>query len=299
MFDGDFNYFIQHLVIERGLAPNTVEAYRRDLESFSSWLESNGIHSFRGIDTEKILDYLEYEKGTRCLETSTVARHLVAVKMLYRTLFNDGLIPVDPAAKMESPRLWRTLPEFLSEDEIGRFMNAFSMDSGDPLELRNRAMLELLYSSGLRVSELAGLNKGAVDTVRRNIRVTGKGSKTRIVPVGLAALDALAAYTASGRPMLAEKNPGARELFLSRTGRKLDRERVWAVVKEAAERAGIVKNIHPHTLRHSFASHLLAHGADLRVIQEMLGHADIATTEIYTHVDTERLREVHNRFLPR
>ncbi len=298
MFERDFQEFLRYLTIERGLSPNTADAYRRDLEDFASWLADRGIDSCRAVKREMIVDYLENSLSERALEPATIARRLVAIKMFFRHLEEEELIPTDPAAVIESPKLWRALPEFLSIEEVDAFLEAWPADD-DPLNLRNRTMLELLYASGLRVSELTTLPLTAPDFDNRTMRVTGKGEKTRIVPVGETALELLQRYLREARPFLAEKNPSSPYVFLSHNGRRLNRERIWGIVKEAAVRAGIHKNIHPHTLRHSFASHLLANGADLRVIQEMLGHADIATTEIYTHVDANRLREVHRKFHPR
>ncbi|MBS1371621.1 MAG: site-specific tyrosine recombinase XerD [Lentisphaeria bacterium] len=298
MFERDFNEFLRYLTIERGLSRNTADAYRRDLEDFAAWLTERGLDSFRAAKRETIVNYLNFGHEERAMEPATIARRLVAIKMLYRHLEEEELIRENPAAVLESPKLWRVLPDFLTIDEVDAFLNAWP-EEGSPLELRNRTMLELLYASGLRVSELTNLPLTAPDFDNRLVRVTGKGDKTRMVPVGEAALELLQRYLFEARPFLAGKNPASPLVFLSRNGRRLDRERVWAVVKEAAVRAGIRKNIHPHTLRHSFASHLLANGADLRVIQEMLGHADIATTEIYTHVDAARLREIHRKFHPR
>ncbi|AVM45329.1 site-specific tyrosine recombinase XerD [Victivallaceae bacterium BBE-744-WT-12] len=298
MFERDFTDFLRYLTIERGLSRNTADAYRRDLEDYAAWLTARSIDSFREVKRETIVNYLNFGHSERAMEPATLARRLVAIKMLYRHLEEEGLIKENPAAVLESPKLWRVLPDFLTVSEVNAFLNAWP-EKGTALELRNRTMLELLYASGLRVSELTNLPLAAPDFDNHLVRVTGKGEKTRMVPVGEAALELLQRYLAEARPVLAAKNPASPFVFLSRNGRQLDRERVWAVVKEAAARAGIKKNIHPHTLRHSFASHLLANGADLRVIQEMLGHADIATTEIYTHVDAARLRETHRKFHPR
>ncbi len=298
MFERDFSEFLRYLTVERGLSRNTTEAYRSDLEDFSEWLSAHGINTFRNVRREEIVAYLEDARSERGMEASTRARRLVAIKMLFRHMEAEGYLAKDPAAVLESPALWQTLPDFLSMEEVDAFLNAWP-EGGNALELRNRTMLELLYASGLRVSELADLSLGAPDFENRLLRVVGKGSKTRMVPVGENALELLKRYLSEARPVLAEKRPTAPYIFLSRNANRLDRERIWAVVKEAALRAGITKSIHPHTLRHSFASHLLANGADLRVIQEMLGHADIGTTEIYTHVDAERLREIHKNFHPR
>lgn len=289
---------MQYLVTERGLARNSVSAYESDIESLIAYLQSLKLASFGEVTRTQLVDYLA-DGRERGLETATVARHLVSIKLLFRFLAGEKLIASDEAALMDSPKLWRLLPDFLSPSEVDALLAVFPDDGKDPLLLRNRAIMELLYSSGLRVSELAGLPLSAVDFDTEMLRVVGKGSKTRIVPAGRVALRLLRRYLELARPLLAEKKPSAPQLFLSRTGRKLTREWIWTMVKTAAREAGIEKNVHPHTLRHSFASHLLANGADLRVIQEMLGHADIATTELYTHIDRGRLAAVHRKFHPR
>ncbi len=298
-FEYDSKEFLRYLAVERGLSVNTVEAYGRDLADFADFLGEKGVASFRAANREAIVDYLDNVHTERVMEPATQARRLVAIKMLYRHLMEEGLLTLDPAAVLDSPKLWRILPDSLNEDEVDAFLDAYSDDGSDVLEFRNRTMLELLYASGLRVSELTRLSLTAPDFENRLLRVTGKGEKTRIVPAAETAFDLLNRYLREVRPVLAEKNPRSPYIFLSRSSKKLDRERIWSIVKEAAARAGITKNIHPHTLRHSFATHLLANGADLRVIQEMLGHADIGTTEIYTHIDSNRLQNIHKKFHPR
>ena len=291
-------HFLGYLTAERGLSRNSTSAYASDLEDFVQWLREHGIDSFTSAGRDAILEYLEHCRDDRGLETVSIARRLVAIKILYRYLFRERLIPADVTDVMDSPKFWRILPDFLNVAEVDALLNAYPVRSQDPLTIRNRCILELLYSCGLRVSECVNLRFGSVRFDERTIRVLGKGSKERIVPMGDAAIRQLKRYLERSRPELA-KDGGAPQLFLSNHGRKLDRERVWMVVKEAARLAGITKNIHPHTLRHSFASHLLENGADLRVIQEMLGHADISTTQIYTHVDENRLLGVFNKFHPR
>ena len=292
-------FFIEHLIIERGLAANTCSAYRRDIESAADFLAGIGVTSWRSCTYDDLLDVLD-DLRCRGFESSSIARHLVSIKMFFRFLSSEGYIEKNVTEVMESPRLWKILPDFLSEDEVSRLLNAFSPRASEPLELRNRLILELLYSSGLRVSEAAKLPMMAVDFDEELIRVVGKGSKTRIVPVGKPALRLLKRYITEARPELAgERGAAESALFLSNHGRPLDRERVWQVVKIAAVRSGIRKNIYPHILRHSFASHMLANGADLRSIQELLGHSDISTTEIYTHVETGRLLSIHRKFHPR
>ena len=298
MMEHNLQHFLQYLVSERGLARHSVDAYRADLEDFIDYLRARGVSSFAGADRAMLVDYLGDCRDAG-METATVARRLVSIKLLFRFLTDEKLLERDESRVMDSPKLWRILPDFLSAEEVAALIGVFSDRSGDALELRNRAIMELLFSSGLRVSEIASLPLSAVDFDTEIVRVTGKGFKTRVVPVGKIALQLLRRYLEAARPELAEKNPRAAELFLSRNGRRLDRERIWGIVKEAALLAGISKNVHPHTLRHSFASHLLENGADLRVIQEMLGHADISTTEIYTHIDKSRLAAIHRKFHPR
>lgn len=297
-FSADIRFFTEYLTLERNLSANTTSAYGCDLEDAANFLAAHGLTEFRQASYDILLDYLD-DLRERGKESTTLARHLISLKMLFRFLASEGRAHADCAELIDSPKLWKVLPDFLSETEIDALLGVYSKNNGDPLELRNRTILELLYSSGLRVSEAANLPVNAVDFESELLRVTGKGSKTRIVPVGAPALRLVRRYLASARPVLQGDHAPSPKLFLSRNGRPLDRERIWQVVKQAALLAGIGKNIHPHTLRHSFASHLLSHGADLRVIQEMLGHADIATTEIYTHVDKSKLLGVHRKFHPR
>lgn len=290
-------HFTGYLSIERGCSKNTVDSYRFDLTDFIAYLKNSHIAVFENVSRDDIVDYLGSCRD-RDMESSSVARRLVAIKAFFRYLYQERIIPSDITDVMTSPKLWRILPDFLTPEEMEALMHVYSNRGHDPLILRNRAILELLYSSGLRVSECANLKCGTVSFEEGLIRVFGKGSKERLVPVGNLALNSLRIYLEKGRPQLVkETDPGF--MFLSIRGRMIDRERVWQVVKEAALQAGIKKNIHPHTLRHSFASHLLENGADLRVIQEMLGHADISTTQIYTHVNQKQLLSIHKRFHPR
>ena len=297
-FDREINLFIEYIVVERGLARRTAAAYRSDLRAAGEFFNSLGRASWAEVSRDDILDYLE-NRRIDGMESTTIARNLIAIKMLLRYLCDEKLLGRDVSAVMDGPKLWRVLPDLLSEDEVDRLINAFSPSAADPLELRNRCIIELLYSSGLRVSEAASLPLTAVDFESETIRVSGKGSKVRIVPVGKPALRLLRRYMNSARAELCAAVPKSPYVFVSNHGRRLDRERIWQVVKIGAERAEIPKNIHPHSLRHSFASHLLDHGADLRVIQEMLGHANIATTEIYTHVAADKLLSIHHQFHPR
>lgn len=290
-------YFVQHLTVERSLSRNTVKAYAGDLLALEDFLTDAGVTSWRQCDREKLLDFLDFLRD-RGMETSSIARHLTAARMFFRYLTMEKLIPADPTVLMDSPKLWRILPDYLSVDEVDALLAVFPA-RGEALDIRNRAILHLLYASGLRVSELTSLKVADVDFENLLLRVHGKGSKERIVPAAPQVMKQLHNYLTGARIELTEAIPLSPYLFVSRRGRKLDRERIWAIIKSAALQAGIEKNIHPHTLRHSFASHLLANGADLRAIQEMLGHADIGTTELYTHVDRGRIAAIHHKFHPR
>ena len=287
--------FVLSLLAEHGLAGKTAEAYAADMRDFFSRMDFAPDDEFSRDDIIEYLCSLR-EAG---MEAATVARRLVALKVFCRWRVEEGISEKDPSAGCSSPKLWRYLPDMLTPDEVTRLLEVFPNSGKDPLVLRNRAIFELLYASGLRVSEAAALKLSNVDFDEEMVRVTGKGNKTRIVPVGRTALRILRRYIELARGILAEKSPGTPNLFLSRTGKPLDRERIWMLVKEACLKAGIDKNIYPHLLRHSFATHLLENGADLRIIQEMLGHSDLATTEIYTHVDRNRLMAVHKKFHPR
>ncbi|MGI5925218.1 MAG: site-specific tyrosine recombinase XerD [Lentisphaeria bacterium] len=287
--------FIGHLCLERGLAKNTAAAYASDLNVFFDALDTTGIDELSEVTRDDILDFLEASQR-QGLEAATIARRLVAIKVFFRFLVEEGHLRTDVTEIMESPRLWRLVPDFLSIAEVDALLHAFS--GKEPLELRNRALLELLYASGLRASEIVNLRLDGVNFREGFLRVIGKGNKERVVPFGKSAWDALSTYLEKSRPLLDRSGAGL-TLFLSRNGRPLTRARLWMIVKDAARRAGIRKNIYPHALRHSFATHLLSNGADLRVIQELLGHASIGTTQIYTHTDKERVVSAHRQFHPR
>ncbi|MBQ9337138.1 MAG: site-specific tyrosine recombinase XerD [Lentisphaeria bacterium] len=290
-------HFLGYVSLERGLAVNSADAYGSDLHDFILYLREKGIGNFMAVTRDTILDYLALCKE-RGMEAATLARRLVAIKVFFRYLSNERIIAQDITGIMDSPKLWRILPEFMSTQEVDALLNAFPVNSKDPLTFRNRCILELMYACGLRVSETADLQVGSLNFDEKVVRAYGKGSKERIVPIGRTAEELIRRYLETVRPVLL-KNSAETALFLSNHGHKMDRIRIWGIVKLAADIAGIRKNIHPHTLRHSFASHLLENGADLRVIQEMLGHADISTTQIYTHVDQKRLLSVHKKFHPR
>ncbi|MFA6931659.1 MAG: site-specific tyrosine recombinase XerD [Lentisphaeria bacterium] len=287
--------FSEDLVLERGLSANTVAAYSSDLNFFLEFLEGLGIDQANQVNRDHILDFLEQEKGHGCA-TATLGRRLVSIRVFFRWMAREKAVPGDITEVMDSPRFWKLIPEFLSIAEVDSLLNAFKGRS--PLELRNKALLELLYASGLRVSELTGLRLDGVDFQQGVLRVLGKGSRERMVPFGKSAARSLKRYLEEARPQL-DPDGRAVVLFVSKSGVALTRARVWVLVKEAALRAGISKNLYPHILRHSFATHLLNNGADLRVIQEMLGHSSIATTQIYTHTNFARLEQTHKKFHPR
>jgi len=288
--------FLDYLSLERGLSPNTRAAYASDLRDFISHLEKGGDAAFNRLTRDRIGDYLLdlREAGRR---TTTLARRLVAVKVFLRYLAREGLLAASVAESMDAPRLWQMLPGTLTPREVERLL--LQPDVRKPLGLRDRALLETLYGAGLRVSEATGLTLDDLHLAEGYLRVFGKGRKERLVPVGEAARNWIEKYVADARPLLLGAGDDSRILFVNRRRRPLGRKWVWRLVGAYARKAGIARHVKPHTLRHSFASHLLANNAPLRIIQEMLGHADIATTQIYTHVEPARLKTIHEKFHPR
>ena len=284
--------FLDALWMERGLSDNTLQAYRSDLYAFAKWL-ANSSCSLVEVQPAEILAYLA-EQGTRSARTS--ARRLSSLRRLFEYLLREGEMAHDPAAKVESPRLGRPLPKSLTEDEVEALINA--PDVGTTLGLRDRAMLEVLYATGLRVSELVGLRLAQVNLRQGVIRVMGKGNKERLVPLGEEAMYWLEKYQREARQDLfkAEAND---VMFPSNRGNLMARQTFWHAIKRYSIAAGIEKTISPHVLRHAFATHLMNHGADLRVVQMLLGHSDISTTQIYTHIARERLKELHAAHHPR
>ena len=286
--------FLDYLAVECGLAANSISAYRRDLAHFCAHLTARGKTAFREVRARDIVGFLTHEKA-RGLSSSSISRALAAVRMLFKFLVVEGHVPKNVASTLESPHLWRRLPGVLDIDDVEALLAA--PDLSKPLGVRDRAIREVMYATGARVSETADLKLEGVNFDFRFLRCFGKGSKERVVPIGRRAVDALKQYVAEERPRL-DRN-GSPLLFLSKSGRRLGREAIWARVRKYALIAGLRKKVSPHTLRHSFATHLLQGGADLRSIQEMLGHANIATTQIYTHIDKERLKTVHKKYHPR
>jgi integrase/recombinase XerD len=287
--------FLDYISLERGLSKNTHLAYGDDISRFIDFLAKAGVHSVNEVSRKHILDHLMSEKA-RGLGANSLSRHLVSLKVFFRYLTQEGLLDVNVAESMDSPKVWKMLPGVLTPKEIVRLFDAPNVST--PLGLRNRAILELFYASGLRVSEMTGLQLGDLRFDEKFLRCIGKGRKERVVPVAGSAIKWIKRYIEEARPQL---SPGDHEhtLFLSKRRQAMSRKTIWDMIKKCARDAGITKTVYPHSLRHSFASHLLANGAELRIIQEMLGHADIATTQIYTHVDPDRLKGVHKQFHPR
>ncbi len=287
--------FINYISVERGLAKNTLAAYRLDLEKYVKLLAGKGVVNADAVRPEHITGFLQTLKKSD-LSTSSICRNLAAVKMFHRFLVRDGLAKEDPTSLVDTPKQWTRIPEVLTQKEMEAVLQAAQARGKN--HQRDHAMLELFYASGMRVSEMVDLKVASVNLEAGFVRAIGKGSKERIVPVGKKAREAIAYYCGRIRPKLL-KTAESDALFLSQQGKKMSRVMAWKIIKQYARLAGIKKNIKPHTFRHTFATHLLEHGADLRSVQEMLGHADIATTQIYTHVDKERLKSVHKQFHPR
>jgi integrase/recombinase XerD len=287
--------FCDALWLEDGLARNTLDSYRRDLQQFAGWLEQNGGTDLLAADQALIQDYLAHKFRTKA-RASTAARLLSTLKRFYRHALRQNTIKADPTLRIDTPKLPRPLPKTLTEADVEGLLAAPSLDQ--PLGLRDRAMLEVLYASGLRVSELVTLKVPQVSRDMGVVRVMGKGSKERLVPLGEEALSWIERYLKEARPaLLGKKTSDA--LFVTTRAAVMTRQAFWHLLKRYAQLAGLHKPISPHTLRHAFATHLLNHGADLRVVQLLLGHADISTTQIYTHVAQERMKQLHAKHHPR
>ena len=287
--------FQDYLSLEQGASPRTHEAYGRDLARFATYAATKGAAQPTDVGARMLRDYVYHLKDLG-LAPASIRRNVSAVRTYFRFLLGEGHIVRDPSERLESPRRWRTLPEVLSVTEVELLLAAPTLD--EPLAFRDRALLELAYGAGLRVSEWITL--GVRDVILQDglVRVFGKGSKERLVPIGRSAIGAVAVYLRELRPRL-ERGAGRGILLLNARGTPLTRMGAWKILRKHVTKAGIAKRVSPHTLRHSFATHLLEGGADLRAVQEMLGHADISTTQIYTHVDREYLRSVHRQYHPR
>ncbi|MGB2705313.1 MAG: site-specific tyrosine recombinase XerD [Candidatus Omnitrophota bacterium] len=287
--------FLDYLSVERGLSQNTVKSYRHDLARFTEYLASRRIGKIKEATRRDVSKYLYFLKD-KALASNSIARNLAAIKVFYRFLVAERIIKEDAAAALESPRLVKGLPEVLNTSEVARMLEV--PDKRDSLGVRDKAVLELMYATGMRVSEMTDLLLGNLNLDVGFIRCKGKGGKERIIPVGRQAKFAMEKYLEKSRPKLSG-SPEDKHLFLSRLGRKISRQSLWKMLKKYARTAGIKRKISPHTLRHSFATHLLEKGADLRSVQEMLGHADISTTQLYTHINKARLKGIHRKYHPR
>lgn len=291
--------FLNYIKVEKGLAPNTLSAYRRDLRKFVDFADKRKL-TLEKVGRDDIVDFLS-GLYRRQLDSRTVARHLVSLRNLFRFALTEGVIAVDPTLNLESPKLRKSLPTYLRIDEVDRLLA--QPDPSTPYGLRDRAILEILYSTGLRVSELVNLRVSDLEMRMGCLRCIGKGDKERLVPVGRKALAAAQQYLENGRPMLLRGLPPGSAptpyLILNRSGNRIGRVGIWRILVGYGRRAGIRVQLSPHKLRHSFATHLLERGADLRSVQLMLGHADISTTQIYTHVIEERLKQIYKAHHPR
>jgi integrase/recombinase XerD len=287
--------FDDYLALEQGASVQTSRAYKLDIARFVTYAGIKGASSPTGVGARMLREYVYHLKDLG-LSPASIRRNVSAVRSYFKFLLGEGHLVRDPSERLETPKRWRTLPEVLAVAEVERLLAAPSLD--EPLAFRDRAMLELAYGAGLRVSEWISLSVRDVMLQDHLVRVFGKGAKERLVPIGRRAIGAIAIYLRELRPSL-EKGEGKGVLFLNARGQPLSRMGAWKILRKYVDQAGITKPVSPHTLRHSFATHLLEGGADLRAVQEMLGHVDISTTQIYTHVDREYLRTVHKQFHPR
>lgn len=288
--------FLDALWSERGLSKNTLAAYGRDLKAWAQWLESENALTLLAADATVLQQYLAF-KGKEGAKASSMARVLSSLRRFYRYQVRQGSMMEDPTALIDAPRIGRSLPNTLSEAQVDDLLEA--PDTDQMLGLRDRAMLELLYASGLRVSELISLDLSQVNLQMGVVQVIGKGNKERLVPLGDVAVDWMSEYLSISRPQLMQGQGVCDQAFVTRRGKGMTRQAFWYLIKRYAVNAGIEQALSPHTLRHAFATHLLNHGADLRVLQMLLGHSDLSTTQIYTHIAQARLQEVHKQHHPR
>ncbi|MFA6356209.1 MAG: site-specific tyrosine recombinase XerD [Candidatus Omnitrophota bacterium] len=287
--------FMDYLSVERGLSKNTLESYGRDLAKYTGYLKKAGIADLNKVKRPQIQDFLMSLKDNK-LNASSIARNLVAIKVFHRYLTSQRLLKEDVTSVIETPKLWKTLPDVLDEKEVEAIL--VSPNSRLKQGIRDKAMLELMYATGMRVSELVNLKLNDLHMEMGFVKCLGKGQKERIIPVGSKAKEAIQKYLEKARPKFL-KNAGSDALFLTRLGKPMSRQTFWMVIKHYVRDARIKKRVTPHTLRHSFATHLLQNGADLRIVQELLGHVNISTTQIYTHINKERLKQIHQKFHPR
>jgi integrase/recombinase XerD len=292
----DLQTFMQYLSVERGLALNTLESYERDLTQFIEFLKASQVNAIKDSNKTHIVAYMaELKKKGKA--AATVSRSLVSIRGFYQFLVRERMLDKDPSMNMETPKLEKRLPKVMNMAEVETLLDAPQMSTTGGM--RDKAMLEVLYACGIRVSELISLNTSDIHLGLGYIRCIGKGSKERIIPLGRIAAQSLDQYIQTARPKLLKGAKADEALFVGHLGTRMTRQGFWKIIKKYAAQTGILKEITPHTLRHSFATHLLENGADLRAVQEMLGHADISTTQIYTHVTKKRMKEVYNQTHPR
>ena len=287
--------YLNFLAIEKGLSLNTLEAYSRDLNRYSEFMENRGITNIREITSDDVISYLGSLRKNG-LTANSVNRGLAAVRGFYKYLLRENVMDENPVANIELAKIWMRLPDTLSKDEMNLLLE--QPEAKTLLGIRDRAMLELMYATGIRVSELISLTVNSINWQVGYLVVVGKGSKERIVPVGKSAIDYMTQYVNEGRVKLL-KGKRTNFFFVNRSGNGLTRQGFWKIIKKYAKKSGMVKRIYPHTFRHSFATHILERGGDLRSVQVMLGHSDISTTQIYTHVTMERLKDIHKKYHPR
>ncbi len=292
---GPIEGFGHYLVTERGLSQNTLEAYARDIRKFATFLEGIAKTSFNGVRPGDIVEYMITEKR-KGMAINSLARNVVAIKMFFRYLAGEKLVETNVADEIDTPRLWRHLPEVLTVEEVNKLIEL--PDTTTAAGIRDRAIVEMLYATGMRISELVDLKLNQFEPVEQFAICRGKGSKERIIPVGGQATEWTKQYVRDIRPSLS-RNKKPAELFITRFGRKFTRQGMWKLLHKYIDKLGLEKTITPHTLRHTFATHLLQNGADIRVIQAMMGHSNISTTQLYTHVDTNRLKSIHKKYHPR
>lgn len=287
--------FLSYLSVERGVANNTLSSYRRDLAKFSEFLKAQKSKSVQDISRQTITSFM-FKERDRGLSSNSVSRELACLKSFFKFLIKENKIKEDPANIIESPKLWKKLPFALNIEEVEAILAAPNLRN--PMGMRDKACLELMYATGMRVSEIVYLKMDDVNMEVGFVKCFGKGSKERIVPFGRKAKESVARYLDKARPVFLKKKV-SNFLFLTRLGKSMSRQTFWKIIKRYAKEAGVKKKITPHTLRHSFATHILERGADLRVVQELLGHSDISTTQIYTHISKDRLKSIHQKFHPR
>ena len=287
--------FLDYLSVERGLSKNTIISYRRDLDAYLKFLEAIAKKIVSTSTREDIREFMLHEKD-KGLSVNSIARSLAALRMFYRFLARERLIKTDVSSYIDTPKLWKRIPDVLSFDEVEKLIEAPDLNTGQGV--RDRAILELMYATGMRVSEVSNIKCNDINGEVGFVRCLGKGRKERLIPLGKQAITAIGRYLEKVRPKQLKKSQ-AQELFLNRSGKKISRISLWKLVRSYAKKARIKKEVRPHILRHSFATHLLERGADLRSVQEMLGHANISTTQIYTHITRERLQSIHKMFHPR